>query len=182
MEKLLVAAWRVGSLENPVSPEEDRLSSSVMSAGAGPGLMCIVTNYMNGISRLIEGPNKVRMIVKWILPLIEGQVSDSRHQIWTIIPHMTWDNYFSGRLVFKFLGELGFGATMMCHRDCLPKEIPETNLHKKKTDLLPRPKVARFFNPVNAVKQVPAVDNKKGYHRVLYILSSNQLPLVTSQQ
>jgi hypothetical protein len=44
---------------------------------------------------------------------------------------------------------------MTCHRDRLPKEIPETNLHKKKTDSSPRPKAARFFNPINAVKALP---------------------------
>jgi hypothetical protein len=82
------------------------------------------------------------------------------------MPHMTWDNYFSGCLVMRFLGELGFGATMTCRRDRLPKEIPETNLHKKKTDSSPRPKAARFFNPINAVKRVPAVEDKKGYQRV----------------
>jgi hypothetical protein len=63
----------------------------------------------------VGGPNEVRMIVKQILPLIEGQVVDStRHQIWNTMPHMTWDNYFSGCTVFKFLRELGFGATMTC--------------------------------------------------------------------
>ena len=106
------------------------------------------------------------MIVNKILPLIEGRVSNSRRQIWRIMPHMTWDNYFSGCLVMRFLGELGFGATMTCRRDRLPKEIPEGHLHKKKTDSSPRPKAARFFNPINAVKRVPAVEDKKGYQRV----------------
>jgi hypothetical protein len=63
----------------------------------------------------VEGPNEVSMIVKHILPLIEGQVADStRLQIWNAMPHMTWDNNFPGCTVFKFLGELGFGATMTC--------------------------------------------------------------------
>jgi hypothetical protein len=114
----------------------------------------------------VEGPNEVRMIVNQILPLIEGQMADSRRQIWRIMPHMTWDNYFSGCLVFKFLGELGFGATMTCRRDRLPKEIPEANLHKKKTDSSPRPKAARFFNPINAVQKVPPAEEKRGYQRV----------------
>jgi hypothetical protein len=84
------------------------------------------------------------MTVEQILPFIEGQVSDSRLQIWKIMPHMTWDNYFSGCTIFKFLRELRFGAAMTCCWDCLPKEIPEGNL-KKKTDSSPRPKAACFF-------------------------------------
>jgi hypothetical protein len=114
----------------------------------------------------VEGPNEVRMIVNQILPLIEGQMADSRRQIWKIIPHMTWDNYFSACLVLKFLGERGFGATMTCRRDRLPKEIPEVNLHKKKTDSSPRPKAAHFFNPINTVKKVPPVEDKEGYQQV----------------
>jgi hypothetical protein len=114
----------------------------------------------------VEGPNEVRMIVEQILPLIEGQVADSRHQIWKIMPHMTWDNYFSGCNILNHLGELGFGATVTCRRDRLPKDITETYLHKKKTDSSPRPKAACYFNPIVAVKNVPAVDGKKGYQRV----------------
>jgi hypothetical protein len=82
------------------------------------------------------------MIVEKILPLVEGQLSDLRRQIWRIMPHMTWDNYFSGCTIFKCQGELGLGATMTSCCDRLPKEIPEMNLHKKKTDSSPRTKAA----------------------------------------
>jgi hypothetical protein len=36
----------------------------------------------------------------------------------------------------------------------------------KKTDSSQWPKAARFFNPINAVKKVPQVEDKKGYQRV----------------
>lgn len=114
----------------------------------------------------VEGPNEVRMIVEQIMPLIEGQEADSRRQIWKVMPHMTWDNYFSGCIILNLLGELGLGATVTCRRDRLPKEITDTYLHKKKTDSSPRPKAARYFNPIVAVKNVAAVDGKKGYQRV----------------
>jgi hypothetical protein len=114
----------------------------------------------------VEGPNEVRMMVEQILPLIQGQVPDSRRQIWRSMPHMTWDNYFSGCNILNYLGGLGFGATMTCRRDRLPKEIPEANLHKKKTDSSPRPKAARFFHPINVVKTFPAVGDQKAYRRV----------------
>jgi hypothetical protein len=44
---------------------------------------------MNGLETLLaEGPNEIRMIVEQILPLAEShQLSDSRHQIWKIMPH-----------------------------------------------------------------------------------------------
>jgi hypothetical protein len=82
------------------------------------------------------------------------------------MPHLTLDDYFSGCIVLNFLGGLGLGATMTCRQDCLPKEILEMYLHKKKTDSLPRPNAARFFNPMVAVKDVAAVDDKKGYRRM----------------
>jgi hypothetical protein len=121
----------------------------------------------------VEGPIEVWMIVEQILSLVEGQLSDSRRQIWRIMPHMTWDKYFSGCTISKVPGRaVGLGVTMTCCRDRLPKEIPEMNLHKKKMDSSPRPKAARFFNPINAVKDTSNV----------CILPSNQLHLVTSPQ
>eukprot|EP00957_Ditylum_brightwellii_P030714 2327244-Ditylum_brightwellii.AAC.1 len=51
----------------------------------------------------------------------------------------------------------GFGGIMTCRRDWLPGEIPGEYLHKKKTDTSIRTKVAHFFNPVVAVKNVEAV-------------------------
>jgi hypothetical protein len=58
--------------------------------------------------------------------------------------HTTWDNYFSVCTVFKYLGEKDFRATMSCSCNHLPKEISETNLSKKKTDLSARPKAAQL--------------------------------------
>jgi hypothetical protein len=78
--------------------------------------------------------------------------------------HVTWDNYFSGCTDFKYLGEKDFRATMTCCRNPLPKEVPERNLHKKKTDLSARPKAAQCFSLISATDNVPAaVDDKKGY-------------------
>jgi hypothetical protein len=41
------------------------------------------------------------------------------------------------------------------------KENPGADLQKKKTDSLPMPKAAHFLNPINAIKKVPAIDDKK---------------------
>ena len=107
------------------------------------------------------------MIMEQIMPSIKGQDADSPRQIWKVRPHMTWDNYFSGScIILNLLGELVLGATVTCRHDRRPKEITDTYLHKKKTDSSPRPKAARYFNPIVAVKNVPAVDGKKGCQQV----------------
>ena len=51
-------------------------------------------------------------------------------------------------------GEHGFGLTMTCRRDQLPKDVPSTYWHKERTDSSQRCKVTRFFNPVVSVKDV----------------------------
>lgn len=77
------------------------------------------------------------------------------------------DNYFSGDKVLDWIGSKGFGATMTCRRDRLPSGIPSKYLHKQKTDSSKKTKVARFFNPVVAVKHFDAKDdNSSPYRRV----------------
>ena len=41
-----------------------------------------------------SGPCEVRMIVEMIEPLVIGNKSDGRRQIFWEKPHMTWDNFF----------------------------------------------------------------------------------------
>eukprot|EP00957_Ditylum_brightwellii_P203704 15335858-Ditylum_brightwellii.AAC.1 len=56
-----------------------------------------------------------------------------------------------------WMGAKGFGGVMTCRKDPLPQDIPGKYLHKKKTDTSDSTKVACFFNPVVAVKNVEAV-------------------------
>jgi hypothetical protein len=125
----------------------------------------------------VEGSNEVGMTVEQIMPLIEGQDA-AAHQIWKIMPHMIWDNYFSGCIILNLQGELGLGATVTCRHDRLPKDITDTYRHEKKTDLSPRPKAARYFNPIVAVKMSRWWMAKKDTN--VCTLPSNQLPPVTS--
>jgi len=62
----------------------------------------------------VEGPNEVQMIMEQIKPLVKGETGDGRRQIYDSFPHSTWDNYFSGDPIMNWIGEEGFGATMMC--------------------------------------------------------------------
>jgi hypothetical protein len=114
-----------------------------------------------------QGPFEVRMIMEMITPMIEGQEPLlGQRQIYREKPHSTWDNYFSGDKIFSWLGENGFGSTMTCRRDRLPKEIPAENLHKKKTSSDARPKAARFHQPIVAVQNIMPEGESKGYQRI----------------
>ena len=102
----------------------------------------------------VEGPNEVVINANEILPLVKGHpLSEGGHrQIFSEPPHTTWDNYFSGGNIMRFLGERGLPATVTCGRDRLPKYIPSMYLHKKKTDSTRVPKSARFNEPIVSVQ------------------------------
>jgi hypothetical protein len=71
------------------------------------------------------------------------------------IPHSTWDNFFSGDDINDWIGQNGFGVTMTCRRDRLPRGVPNHFFHKVATapgDTKAR--VARFNNPITVVKHV----------------------------
>ncbi len=76
------------------------------------------------------------------------------------------DNYFSGEKILTWIGEHGIGATMTCRRDRLPPNVPAKHCYKLKTDTSKKTKVARFFQPVVAVKNVPATNMTEAYRRV----------------
>ncbi len=65
------------------------------------------------------------------------------------------DNFFSGYKVFRFLGKGGWKATMTCRCDWLPKEDSKMYLNFfKATPVNTRSKVARFEQPIIAVKNI----------------------------
>jgi len=97
--------------------------------------------------------------------MVEGSNSDAK-KIYKRKPHITMDNYFSGEKILTWIGQNGFGATMTCRRDRLPPAVPGKYWHKQKTDTSKKTKVARFFQPIVAVKHVPATDVHQEYRRV----------------
>ena len=106
--------------------------------------------------------------------------SDSRGpHIFRQKPHCTWDNYFSGDAILDWLGDNGFGATMTCRRDRLPKDVKGEFLHKKKTDTSTRTKVARFLNPIVAVK---TTDKYQRVHTSFQSTSSCNITTVNALQ
>jgi hypothetical protein len=59
-----------------------------------------------------------------------GEDGDAMY-LWDELPHFTWDNYFSGDQIFDYMGNLRFGALMMCPQDHLPSGILERHMSKK---------------------------------------------------
>ena len=110
---------------------------------------------------------EVRKIVDKLDKMVVGAEGD-QPKLFDSKPHTTWDNYFSGDKIFDYVGKLGQGMIMTCRRDRLPTEIDGKFLHKKKTDSSHKTKVARFFEPVIAVKEVAPGerDEWKKYERV----------------
>ena len=118
-----------------------------------------------------QGPAEVRRLMETIMPRIKGQTEvPGIRQIFSVRPHSTWDNFFSGDQIFDWLGQKGFAATMTCRRDRLPFQVPKEYLHAKKTVSDTRSRAARFNDPVTAVKQTLfALDDASGrmpYKRV----------------
>ncbi len=72
------------------------------------------------------------------------------------------DNLFSGDEVLRYLGEGGWKGMMTCRRDHLPKAVPKKYLNfVKAAPVNTRSKVARFENPIVAVKHVKQPDSKQ---------------------
>jgi hypothetical protein len=111
-----------------------------------------------------QGPSEVRNIMEMIISMVEGQKPSHRqHHIYCHKPHSMWDNYFSGDKIFSWLGENGFGSTMTCCRDHLPKDTPAENSHKKKTCSNSHPKAACFHQSIVAMQNFMPEGEKKGY-------------------
>ena len=97
--------------------------------------------------------------------MVQGSDSNMK-KIYSRKPHITMDNYFSGEKILNWIGENGYGTTMTCQRDRLPPGVPGKYWHKQKTDTSKKTKVARFFQPIVAVKEVPAIGGNHEYRRV----------------
>ena len=68
-----------------------------------------------------KGPNEVRMIVDKLEPMVRGKdVVDGVKQIFDKGPCMCWDNYFSGDVIFDYVGRKGMGMISTVRRDRLP--------------------------------------------------------------
>ncbi len=88
-------------------------------------------------------------------------------------PHITADNHFSGENVMSFMGENGFGMTCTCRCNWFPPGLKRYFNHEKVILTDKRMRVARFEQPIFAVKRVQAKDDKKALHKDIGIFPVN---------
>ena len=110
-----------------------------------------------------QGPSEIKAIVDRILPLIEGrpqEKGDKRRQIFSVEPHLSFDNHFSGNPVMHHLGVNKFKATCTSRRDRLPDNCSKESFHYDKlSGSNPHDaRVARFEQPIVAVKRFTPSD------------------------
>ena len=110
-----------------------------------------------------QGPNEVRMLAELLEAMVIKEEGDG---IFTERPHLTFDNFFSGDEIMDYLGCKGFAATCTVRRDRLPSGVPKTAFHHEKEAVNDRNKVARFLEPITAVKKVPQDGENRAYTRV----------------
>ena len=112
---------------------------------------------------------EARRLLEKLEPMVDDDTKKSSttiKKIYSSKPHVTMDNYFSGDRICEWIGQKGFGEIMTCRRDRLPSGVPAKYWHKQRTDTSKRTKVARFFQPIVAVKKVEATENHCAYRRV----------------
>ena len=94
----------------------------------------------------------------------EKAPGDSRRQIFDEMPRLCMDNHFSGDAASKYVGSLGLKSTVTCRRDRFPADVPKKYFHSlKECKVDTRSRVARFENPIIAVKHVVGTAGKKDY-------------------
>ena len=111
------------------------------------------------------GPIEAKTMLDTVKTMVHGEEGDAK-KLYMQKPHFTWDNYFSGDQIMDYAGEQGFGMTMTCRRDRLPKDVDGSYFHKDRTDATAKSRVARFHQPVVAVKLVKAANGNNMYRRV----------------
>jgi hypothetical protein len=88
--------------------------------------------------------------------------TDKRKQIFSECMHIAMDNHFSGNDELRYLGEEGWIGTMTCRHNCLPKSVPRKYFNFiKAAPVNARSKVARFEQPITAVKNAKHQDSDR---------------------
>ena len=78
---------------------------------------------------------EAKEIMDLLAPLTEVPLNQlAPRPLFREMPHITWDNYFSGDQIMEYAAENGWGLTMTFRRDRLPSDIPEEHLMKEKPD------------------------------------------------
>lgn len=136
------------------------------------------------------GQSEIVMLVGMIDSLVEGnaQVDQQKititnpcggnrlefamKQVYSKPPHITADNFFSSDAMMDWLGGKGYGMTATCARDRIPKEIKPYTHHTKVDATHLRCKAMRYENPVVAISQCKAENDKKAYTKTFVSFQS----------
>ena len=109
-------------------------------------------------------------------------------KIYSARPHIVADNHFSGEQVMDYIGKNGFGITTTCRRDRFPPGLKDFLHHDKVPSTDKRTRVARFEQPILAIKKVVCEAPLKSYTRTVVSFQStgatnltgvNNLPSLT---
>ena len=98
------------------------------------------------------GPNEVRLLWEWLHPLFQQSTYRTRG-IFRQKPHITCDNFFSRDDIVNYACEQGFGLTMTCRRDRLPRGAPSKHLCKLKTPVNKRTRASCWMHPIFCLKR-----------------------------
>jgi hypothetical protein len=102
-----------------------------------------------------QGPNEVKRIVTKLSKEVRTADNSVPQGLFRELPHIAWDNFFSGKEVAIWCANQGFGMTTTLRRDRFPKEVPKEFFHGKKTTPKDqRAKVAKFLPPIVAIKKI----------------------------
>ena len=118
-----------------------------------------------------SGMIEARRLLEKLEPMVDEEKNKNNKikKIYRSKPHVTMDNYFSGDKICDWIGQKGFGATMTCRRDRLPSGVPGKYWHKQRTDTSKHTKVARFFQPIVAVKDHEATEEDHCAYRRVHV-------------
>ncbi len=102
-----------------------------------------------------------------------------KKKIYTSLPHIVADNHFSGDNVMEYIGKKGFGITTTCRRDRFPAGLKDYCHHDKLASTDKRTRVARFEQPIFAVKHVASSGTDKAYTKTLVSFQSTGATNIT---
>jgi hypothetical protein len=79
-----------------------------------------------------QGPNKVKRIVTKLSKEVRMEDNGDTQGLFRQLPHITWDNFFSGEEVVAWCADQVFGMMSTLRRDCFPKEVPKEFFTEKR--------------------------------------------------
>ena len=118
----------------------------------------------------VKGPIELKLCIDMLNEMVEGSIENtSMRKIYANPPHITVNNYFVSDAIMDYAGGLGFGLLGTCRRDRLPKGVLRDYFHyDKHIPKCKRARIAKFFNPIIAIKEVEAKMEERPINGCMY--------------